>query len=516
MSLKVAIYGRKSVETDKGDSIRSQLDICKDYFLRKDPNTEFVEFEDEGYSGGNTNRPDFKSLMIRAKNREFDAVGCYKIDRIARNVVDFVNIYDELNKLDIKLISVTEGFDPSTAIGKLIMMILASFAEMERENIKQRVKDSMRELAKSGKWTGGTLPFGYTTIRVTEGSKKASYLSVDNDNVDLVKEIFNIYLETGSMHKVQKWLYDEKNIKWCLSTVKNILTSPVYVMANKEIVNYLNNFGEVFGKPNGESGILTYNRRPYTNGKHRWNDKSMFYSISKHNGIIEPNLWLRTQSLQEKNKVSPRPKASQISYLTGVLKCSKCKSSMTVSHNHKNKDGSISYVYICTGRKAYGANYCDCKQVKRSILDKEIEDELNSYVNLDIEQFKEILGTALEDDGLKNRISSIKKKIESNSNKINNLVDKLSMLSNAAGAAILSKIEILTKENEVLKKDLLFAEQEQLLNSQSADVEEKYEALKQLANVLDTNEIDIKRRLLECAVKEILWNSDTGYANIVI
>ncbi|AUN19080.1 hypothetical protein B2H91_10730 [Clostridium botulinum] len=512
--MKVAIYSRKSIETDKGESIKNQIEICKEYFLRRKSNVQFEIFEDEGFSGGNTNRPDFKIMMNRAKNNEFDIIACYKIDRIARNVVDFVNIYDKLNKLNIKLVSVTEGFDPGTPLGKLIMMILASFAEMERENIRQRVKDNMKEMAKAGKWTGGNVPFGYSTQRIDIGNKKATYLKLDNAKKEIVKEIFNLYISTNSMHKVQKWLYDTKDIKWCLSTIKNILTSPIYVRCDKEIIKYLSNFGEVFGEPNGVNGVITYNRRPYTNGKHRWNDKSMFYAVSKHEGIINSDLWLLVQSIQEKTKTKPRPKNSQVSYSTGTLRCSKCGSSMTVNYNHKNKDGSISYVYVCSGRRSFGKNYCDCKQVSQKILDKQIEEALNSYVKLDIEEFKRTIEVK-EPKSQKGKIQTIEKTIQTNKTKINNLIDKISILSNTASAPLIGKIETLTQENEDFKKELLFLKQEEL-NNNIISPEEKYKKLKQLVNILNSNDIETKRNLLNFSVQEILWDSDTKYADIII
>ncbi|MCD3234576.1 recombinase family protein [Clostridium botulinum] len=452
---------------------------------------------------------------MMSKIKMFDVVACYKIDRIARNIVDFVNVYDELNKLGIKLISVTEGFDPSTPLGKLIMMILASFAEMERENIRQRVKDNMKGLAKAGRWTGGNVPFGFTSERIEEGGKKATYLKLDESKKQLIKEIFQMYISTNSMHKVQKQIYNTKNIKWSLSTIKNILTSPVYVKADKDVVKYLNNFGEVFGEHNGHNGIITYNRRPYTNGKHRWNDKGMFYSISRHEGVIDSTVWLKVQSIQEKTKVSPRPKNSRVSYLTGILKCTKCGSPMTISYNHKNKDGSITYVYLCTGRKAWGKEYCNCKQVKQTILDKEIENALNSYIELNIEEFKKVVGSPTDTENFNKKILCIEKKIETNKVKINNLVDKIAVLSNTASVPLLSKIEELTKLNEDLKKELLFIQQEHI-NSSFVSPEEKYERLKQFSTTLSTNNIDLKRELLNFSVQEIKWDSDAECIDIII
>src|SRR5471030_2640600 len=108
--MNIAIYTRKSIYVENSESIGTQIDLCKLYFKGEH---EFEIFEDEGFSGKNTNRPAFKRLMALCKMGKIEAVAVYKIDRIARNIVDFVNIFDELDKLGIKLISITEGFDPS-------------------------------------------------------------------------------------------------------------------------------------------------------------------------------------------------------------------------------------------------------------------------------------------------------------------------------------------------------------------------------------------------------------------
>ena len=93
---RVAIYSRKSKFTGKGESIENQIEMCKQYlkfnFMDDWENMQIEIFEDEGFSGGNTNRPQFQNMMNKVKNKEFDAVICYKLDRISRNTRDFIDI----------------------------------------------------------------------------------------------------------------------------------------------------------------------------------------------------------------------------------------------------------------------------------------------------------------------------------------------------------------------------------------------------------------------------------------
>ncbi len=502
--MRVAVYSRKSIETDKGDSIKNQIKMCKEYFSRREENVVFEIFEDEGFSGANTNRPSFQLMMKQLNN--FDAIAVYRLDRISRNVLDFLNTFEDLKKHNVKFISITENFDTESPMGKMMLLMLSGFAQMERENIAQRVKDNMRELAKSGKWTGGTVPFGFTTERVEEGTKKATYLKNDDSKNELVKNIFGYYIETQSMHQVQKWLYNN-GIKWCLSTVKNILTSPIYVKVNNDIVEYLKNFGEVFGNSDNIHGIITYNRRPYTNGKHRWNDKSMFYSISKHKGIIEPSTWLKVQTIQSKSRIAPRPKESQVSYLTGVLKCAKCGAPMTISYNHKNKDGSITYVYLCTGRKSYGTEHCDCKQIKQNIYDEKFLEQLSAYANLTLEEFAKAVSSKIIPIK-KSNSNLIKKEITSNGIKINNLADKLSELSNAAAVPLMKKLEMLTTGNEKLKKQLFLIQQEEM-STTSVSIEFVYNRINDFLINYDQLNINEKREWVSSFIENISYDSDT-------
>lgn len=189
--MKIAIYSRKSVFVEGSVSIETQIAMCKDYINRKYDKPNFEVFEDEGFSGGNTNRPAFQKMLRMAELKQLDAVVCYKVDRIARNTLDFLNILEMFKKNDVELISISEGFDPNTQMGKVMLTLLASFAEMERANTQQRVKDNMLAIAKKGRWTGGSAPTGY--IIAPEGGLKLK-------DKEMIETIYNMkYLKIETM-----------------------------------------------------------------------------------------------------------------------------------------------------------------------------------------------------------------------------------------------------------------------------------------------------------------------------
>ena len=122
----IAIYSRKSKFTGKGESIGNQVELCKEYVRVHFGDAavdKVVVYEDEGFSGGNLNRPDFKKMMDAAKKRKFKAIIVYRLDRISRNISDFASLIEELARLDISFVSIKEQFDTSTPMGRAMMYI---------------------------------------------------------------------------------------------------------------------------------------------------------------------------------------------------------------------------------------------------------------------------------------------------------------------------------------------------------------------------------------------------------
>ena len=168
--MKIAIYSRKSRFTGKGESIGNQIQMCKDYICSNYndyENIEFAIYEDEGFSGSNTNRPQFKKLMKDIENKDFNILICYRLDRISRNVADFSSTLETLQRYNVDFISLRDQFDTSSPMGRAMIYIASVFAQLERDTIAERVRDNMLELSKTGRWLGGTAPYGYSSTPIT-------------------------------------------------------------------------------------------------------------------------------------------------------------------------------------------------------------------------------------------------------------------------------------------------------------------------------------------------------------
>ncbi|WP_455795900.1 recombinase family protein [Clostridium butyricum] len=276
----VAIYSRKSKFTGKGESIENQIQICKDYINTtiKEP-VEFLIFEDEGFSGGNLDRPQFKQLMNNISH--IDILICYRLDRISRNVADFSSTLEMLQENKCDFISVKEQFDTSSPMGRAMIYIASVFAQLERETIAERVKDNMLEMAKNGHWTGGKIPIGFKSTKtkyIDENGiqKTRPQLIIDEYQSNFVKLLYEKYLELGSLHKLESYIAEnnirsEKGILFEKSTLKIILQNTIYVKSNSDVIEYLhNNNWNVYGDPDNIHSLLTYNKTEQSkkNGKY--------------------------------------------------------------------------------------------------------------------------------------------------------------------------------------------------------------------------------------------------------
>jgi len=119
---QIAIYSRKSKFTGKGESIENQIELCKQYIRPRYPNCNdegILIYEDEGFSGGNMERPQFKKMMAEARAKKFSAIVCYRLDRISRNIGDFAKLIEELDGLNVSFISIKEQFDTSSPMGRV-------------------------------------------------------------------------------------------------------------------------------------------------------------------------------------------------------------------------------------------------------------------------------------------------------------------------------------------------------------------------------------------------------------
>lgn len=319
---KTAIYSRKSKFTGKGESIENQIELCRRYIEMNDKGMQIEIYEDEGFSGGNLDRPQFKQMMKDARAGKLNRIVVYRLDRISRNIGDFAGLIEELNRMEVEFVSIKEQFDTSSPLGRAMMYIASIFSQLERETIAERIRDNMLELAKTGRWLGGVTPIGYTSesvsaVAVDGRTKKCCKLKLVEEEARVVKEIFNQYLQNESLKKTaevlnQKGFSTRKERKFTPIAVKAILSNPVYAKADEVVQTYFSDMGiqVYFESIEGTFGILAYNRtlqRPGKTNQYR-GMSDWIIARGRHEPIISGLDWVKTQKILKRNGEKCKPK----------------------------------------------------------------------------------------------------------------------------------------------------------------------------------------------------------------
>jgi site-specific DNA recombinase len=251
-TVRVAIYTRVSTD-ERLDQEFNSLDAQRQAALsfiesqRSEGWTAVEEpYDDAGYTGANTDRPAFKRLVSDIEAGRVDAVAVYKLDRLSRSIADFVRLMAFFGEHGVVFVSVTQQFSTSTAVGRMTLNLLATFAEFERETIAERTRDKMLATRRKGMWTGGRPPLGYDLV--------SSKLIVNAKEAASVVAMFALFLETGSIIETvtelnrrgwttKSWTTKDGTVvrgrPFDKTTLRTIVASPLYVgrvRAGKDVV----------------------------------------------------------------------------------------------------------------------------------------------------------------------------------------------------------------------------------------------------------------------------------------
>lgn len=488
MNRLIAIYARQSKDKKDSLSIETQLEKCKNLVPIED---EYKLYdEDKGFSGKNTKRPGVNKLIFDVKKGLIKKIIVYKLDRLSRNILDFYNLYEIMQNHNCEFISVCENFDTSSSIGRAMMGILAVFAQMERENIQQRVRDNYYfRIAECGSWPGGPAPFGFSN-GVNEMGKKT--LKVNEREMQAVKIAFDCYENSDliSLAKVGRILeangfVSRKRKTFDNVTIARILQSPVYAIADKKLYKYYQirncNFSNseenwngkhsahIVGKKVGNSNV-----RKYTNLK----EQTIY--LTNFSGIISSQQFINVQKRLESNEqINNCNSPSKMEELAGKIKCAKC--------GYAIKMNSAPYL-SCYGR--FGLHLCDVKFSKMKFQDVqlavslEIQKVLNDLDKISKEKNKVVYQKQNEVNDLKIEIKNlidlialggltafaVKEEIEKRQNKINQLELDIQM-SEVHGLENI-KTEINFNDLDMDKKKAIVQELvDKVLLSQNGDIE---------------------------------------------
>jgi DNA invertase Pin-like site-specific DNA recombinase len=230
---KVAIYARVSTEDQakEGFSLSAQIERLRSYCEARNWKI-FKEYVDDGYSGRDIRRPAYQKMMEEIDN--WDVLLVLKMDRIHRNSRNFMEMMDTLRKHNKEFVSMTESLDTSTAMGRFVVDIIQRIAQLESEQIGERVYYGMEQKAQTpiesldpnrGIYLGFGHPFGYN---YSDGK-----LKINKDEAVVVKKIYDLYTQGYTISRIVSYLNEskiptKKGKKWAENTVAKILKNPLY------------------------------------------------------------------------------------------------------------------------------------------------------------------------------------------------------------------------------------------------------------------------------------------------
>ena len=531
------IYSRKSKFTGKGESIENQIELCRQYIAMhfgEEAAENVLVYEDEGFSGGNLERPQFKKMMKDSQKIAFAAIVVYRLDRISRNIGDFAKLIEDLGDRHIDFISIREQFDTSSPMGRAMMYIASVFSQLERETIAERIRDNMHELSKTGRWLGGTTPTGYaseslSSVTVDGKVKKACKLKPIPEEIQLVKTIFEVFMETGSLSKTDQYLLEHRCVtkrgkQFTRFAIRGILTNPVYMIADETAYQYLKeNNVDLFAERSefdGEHGIMAYNRTLQRPGKanqirpmEEW-----IVAVGKHPGIIAASDWVRVQAMLDVNKSkSYRRPRSNVALLSGLLRCGGCGDYMRPKlTNRRTAEGELVYTYMCSTKERSHGTVCAMKNCNGNTLDAKIIEEIRK-LSADKETLARLLAQTKKvisgsKEGYDAELALLREKYAETEDRIKRLVESLSVASDTSAKYVMEQIDALHQESETQQLRLAeleaLTEQSRMLHQEFAFHQEMIESF---ASAVDSATLEEKRRLLRTIVKKVVWDGKNAY-----
>jgi site-specific DNA recombinase len=346
-AVRCAIYTRKSTEEGLEQEFNS-LDAQRESgeaFIKSQAHEGWTclseHYDDGGFTGGNMDRPALRRLLADIEAGRIDCVVVYKVDRLSRSLLDFARMMETFDRHKVSFVSVTQQFNTATSMGRLVLNVLLSFAQFEREIISERTRDKIAAARRKGKWAGGHPVLGYDV------DPHGFRLVVNDAEADRVRAIFGLYLEHEGMLGVLQELERRgwRNKGWTTrkgrqrggrpfskSTLHKLLTNVTYI-----------------------------GRIRYKNEVHD----------GEHAAIVDPDVWQRVQALLLRNGRTGgavvRNKFGAL--LRGLLRCGPCGCAMAPSHTTRQGKKRYRY-YVCSAAQKRGWQSCPSKSVPAGEIER--------------------------------------------------------------------------------------------------------------------------------------------------
>lgn len=391
--IKIALYLRVSTQEQatEGYSIEAQEQSGREFAKRM--NYEVVSvYKDEGVSGKSTkNRKAYQRMMEAAKEGEFELLVIWKLTRLGRNMLDILKTVETLLKYDVGLYSISEQFDVTTSSGKLMLQLLGSFGEFERNQISENVQMAMKSLVRDQKRYAGGRRLGYVSDIDADGKK---YLRIEPDEARIVQMIFKQYIGGNGYRAIANQLNRQgyKTVKgndFSTLAVKDILKNKVY------------------------GGYLEYAKYvDWDTKRRRGKNPNPILVKGEHEPIIDQEIYELVQERLKAESKQPQWNNTGENLLTGLLRCPVCDAPMAASNvTNTLKDGTKKRIryYSCSNFRNKGASVCSANSIRADKAEEFVADRLKEIV-----QVPQILKKLVDDLNreMKKQVMPIQRELE--------------------------------------------------------------------------------------------------------
>ncbi len=454
---RCAIYCRVSTEEGLGQDFNS-LDAQREsgeafVHSRKPDGWTYLpnHYDDGGFSGATLERPALARLLADIKTGLVDCIVVYKVDRLSRSLLDFARLVEVLDAHSVSFVSVTQPINTADSAGRLMLNVLLSFAQYERELIADRTSDKMSAARRKGKWTGGTPVLGYDVH--PDGGK----ILVNENEAVQVREIFRLYLKHQSISKVCAAL-EQRGITTKSWTTRKGLYHEGGTFTKSTLQRHLANATYI--------GKVDHRGQTYP---------------GEHEGIVPVRTFNKVQKLIAANRQTNggRVKGKYGFLLRGLVKCSACDSTMSPSTSRKG--ARVYRYYVCSSAQKKGYRTCRCPSIPAQKLEVRVIDQIRT-VGQDPGLQKRMVTSAqklqrAERTTLEAQHRRLEKKLAKVQDQIAELVTAISR-GTARGDLISARLDELADKAETLQRELTKLDQQiSALKVSSIDKHDLAEAL---------------------------------------
>ena len=355
--VRCAIYTRKSTEEgleQEFNSLDAQRESAEAYITSQQHEGWTClpdRYDDGGFTGGNMERPAVQRLLADIQVGKVQCVVVYKVDRLSRSLLDFARMMETFDRHHIAFVSVTQQFNTATSMGRLVLHVLLSFAQFEREIISERTRDKIAAARRKGKWSGGMPLLGYDI------DPHVSKLIVNEEEAVRVRTIFEWYLRyqglipvVGELQRCgwvnKRWVTRKGQLRggrpFTKTSLYQLLTNVTYA-------------GKVRHKQEVHEG--------------------------EHAAIVDVDLWKKVQAaLRQNNRNADKAvRNKQGALLQGLLHCVPCGCAMTPTYATKN--GVVRYrYYVCCNAQKRGWDNCPSKSVPAGEIERLLIEQTRTFL----------------------------------------------------------------------------------------------------------------------------------------